>query len=113
MKSVTLGILCIVFIAAAVRGISVEDCPLTISRDVYLQVFQEYCYEFVLYRDLEFDTAKDDCRSRGGDLVKIFDRATQDFLYKELRETYGQTDEVWIGLTDKNAEDTWEWMDGT
>ncbi|GFR59039.1 collectin-12 [Elysia marginata] len=78
-----------------------------------LVVFGEYCYEFVLYRDLEFDTAKDDCRSRGGDLVKIFDKATQEFLYKQLTETYGQKDEVWIGLTDKNAEDKWEWMDGS
>ncbi|RUS86702.1 hypothetical protein EGW08_005576 [Elysia chlorotica] len=113
MKFISLAAFCFSVLATQVSSISVEDCPRTLSRDVYLQVFREFCYEFVLYRDLEFDTAKDDCRSRGGDLVKIFDQATQDFLYRQLRETYGQKDEVWIGLTDKNSEDKWEWMDGS
>ncbi|KAL7385242.1 hypothetical protein ABVT39_018094 [Epinephelus coioides] len=46
-----------------------------------------------------WDEARKDCRGRGADLVEFLNNFTQ---------TY-----AWIGLTDRDEEGTWKWIDGT
>ncbi|KAL7385481.1 hypothetical protein ABVT39_022403 [Epinephelus coioides] len=53
-----------------------------------------------------WDEGREDCRGRGADLVVIDSPAEQEFL-NEFTQT------AWIGLTDRDEEGTWKWIDGT
>uniref|UniRef100_A0A672HX46 C-type lectin domain-containing protein n=1 Tax=Salarias fasciatus TaxID=181472 RepID=A0A672HX46_SALFA len=50
--------------------------------------------------------SRDDCLSRGADLMIIDSQEEQDFSRRFSQE-------VWIGLTDSAQEGTWQWVDGT
>lgn len=50
--------------------------------------------------------SRKDCRERQADLVIITTKAELDFVKK----TYAIT---WIGLSDKQQEGKWKWVDGT
>ncbi|MEM1413788.1 MAG: C-type lectin domain-containing protein [Myxococcota bacterium] len=52
--------------------------------------------------------ARDDCRSRGYELVQVDDAAEQGFLETEL--TDGRS--YWMGLNDRDVEGTYVWADG-
>ncbi|XP_035860394.1 CD209 antigen-like protein A isoform X2 [Sander lucioperca] len=49
------------------------------------------------------------CRDRGADLVVIDSSEEQTFLSKFIK----QNTQYWIGLTDRDEEGTWKWVDGT
>ncbi|XP_042346025.1 C-type lectin domain family 4 member E-like [Plectropomus leopardus] len=53
-----------------------------------------------------WEASRKDCKERGADLVIITTKEELDFVSK----TYAVT---WIGLSDKEQENTWKWVDGT
>ncbi|XP_028250270.1 CD209 antigen-like protein A [Parambassis ranga] len=54
-----------------------------------------------------WDEGRKDCRGRGADLVVINSPKEQEFL-----ATF-TTQQSWIGLTDRDEEGKWKWVDGT
>ncbi|XP_034741901.1 CD209 antigen-like protein C isoform X3 [Etheostoma cragini] len=54
-----------------------------------------------------WEKGRQDCRDRGADLVVIDSSEEQTFLFKFVKK------DTWFGLTDKDQEGTWKWVDGT
>ncbi|KAJ8342040.1 hypothetical protein SKAU_G00319680 [Synaphobranchus kaupii] len=52
--------------------------------------------------------SRNDCQARGADLVTINNREEQVFL-----SGFMKTNHFWIGLSDRNKEGDWTWVDGT
>ncbi|XP_037550264.1 collectin-12 [Nematolebias whitei] len=70
--------------------------------------YRNKCYFFS--KDLlSFDDAKSTCESRSASLLIISDMEEQTWLEKQIvGKGY-----FWMGLTDKEEENTWRWVDGT
>ncbi|XP_047227404.1 C-type lectin domain family 4 member G-like isoform X1 [Girardinichthys multiradiatus] len=62
------------------------------------------CYN--IFGTGSWDEGREDCISKGGDLVVIDNPDEQNFL-----STFKI--EAWIGLGDKETEESWRWVDGT
>ncbi|XP_028447637.1 CD209 antigen-like protein E isoform X2 [Perca flavescens] len=56
-----------------------------------------------------WEKGRQDCRERGADLVVIESSEEQMFLSEFITKNTW----YWIGLTDRNEEGTWKWVDGT
>uniref|UniRef100_A0A671TKR5 C-type lectin domain-containing protein n=1 Tax=Sparus aurata TaxID=8175 RepID=A0A671TKR5_SPAAU len=81
---------------------------LTEERD-QLQIRWFYFSDSVYYISSTKKTWQDsrnDCLWRGADLVIINSRQEQDFLRQHQKE-------MWIGLTDRQWEGVWKWVDGS
>ncbi|KAL6100423.1 uncharacterized protein ACO6RY_07576 [Pungitius sinensis] len=70
------------------------------------RMFSGSCY-LLSTRDDSWENGRKDCRDQGADLVIINSLKEQKFL---LKITQIQS---WIGLSDKDTEGTWKWVDGT
>ncbi|XP_074484216.1 C-type lectin domain family 4 member M-like isoform X2 [Sebastes fasciatus] len=70
-------------------------------------MFGSSCYNISSERNrLSWDDSRRVCRQRGADLVIINSRQEQAFLT-------GFTMQAWVGMTDREEEGTWVWVDGT
>ncbi|XP_062420863.1 CD209 antigen-like protein A [Pungitius pungitius] len=70
------------------------------------KMFSCSCY-LLSTRDDSWTNARTDCRANGADLVIIDSPQEQKFLSSIAK------DRAWIGLSDKEMEGTWKWVDGT
>ncbi|XP_037543074.1 C-type lectin domain family 17, member A-like [Nematolebias whitei] len=70
------------------------------------KMFSYSCY-FFSSTSASWDQGREDCRTRGADLVVVNDADEQEFISTFSNKIY------WIGLTDKETEGSWEWVDGT
>ncbi|XP_075967259.1 CD209 antigen-like protein A isoform X2 [Anarhichas minor] len=64
------------------------------------------CYLLSTRTD-SWEESRKDCRDKGADLVIIDSLEVQKFISSIV------TDRTWIGLSDRDEEGTWKWVDGT
>uniref|UniRef100_A0A8C9SC94 C-type lectin domain-containing protein n=1 Tax=Scleropages formosus TaxID=113540 RepID=A0A8C9SC94_SCLFO len=67
--------------------------------------FKFSCY-YISNEEKNWDDSRQYCTDRGADLVIIDSKEEQAFI--DLFNGY-----FWIGLSDKEREGTWKWVDGT
>uniref|UniRef100_A0A8L0DQR9 C-type lectin domain-containing protein n=1 Tax=Oncorhynchus mykiss TaxID=8022 RepID=A0A8L0DQR9_ONCMY len=67
--------------------------------------FECSCY-FISTEEKTLEKSRQDCLEGGTDLVIINSKEEQEFLFHFKKR-------VWIGLTDRETEETWKWVDGT
>ncbi|MAC25243.1 MAG: hypothetical protein CMN31_10095 [Sandaracinus sp.] len=61
---------------------------------------------------IAWDEAVTACADRGRRLAKL-DQEEEDVAVREAMRLVLEIDEFWIGLEDKDGDDTWFWLDGT
>ncbi|KAK2840183.1 hypothetical protein Q5P01_013923 [Channa striata] len=69
-------------------------------------IFSSSCY-FLSSQSDSWTNARRDCQNKGADLVLIESLKEQEFLSGFTSES------AWIGLSDRDEEGTWKWIDGT
>ncbi|XP_029911337.1 CD209 antigen-like protein C [Myripristis murdjan] len=67
--------------------------------------FSRSCY-FISSESKSWDESRQDCLKRGADLVIIKSKEEEPFLKKFHTR-------VWIGLSDRETEGVWKWVDGS
>jgi len=88
--------------AAAVRPVEIMTCQPGAYR-----FDKDTCYWIDAEQELTWRQAGELCNSKGMELASFHSQAEQDFITGKG----GQL--CWIGLHDKNKNDTYEWTDGT
>ncbi|XP_054460290.1 uncharacterized protein LOC129095757 [Anoplopoma fimbria] len=87
-----------------------EDLKRKLSTfDHYLQqgwVYSNNSFYYISSNQKSWQESRDDCRQRGADLIIINSKGEQDFARGFKRR-------AWIGLTDRETEGKWKWVDGT
>ncbi|KAL6466990.1 hypothetical protein MHYP_G00247940 [Metynnis hypsauchen] len=68
-------------------------------------------YYYISNERMSWYDSRQYCRRRSADLVIINSGTEQDFLTSILRNHDAIT--AWIGLTDKDTEGRWKWVDGS
>ncbi|XP_060721458.1 CD209 antigen-like protein C isoform X2 [Tachysurus vachellii] len=94
-------------------NVSVERDQLQAERDE-LQKWSKICnctiqqsLKYFITKRTSWNNAREECRSKGADLVIINSREEQVYISKMF------TGEAWIGLHDTVQEGKWMWVDGT
>ncbi|XP_054471830.1 CD209 antigen-like protein A [Anoplopoma fimbria] len=70
------------------------------------RMFSCSCY-LLSEESASWDESRQDCRDKGSDLVIVDTLEEQEFLTSLIRKS------SWIGLSDRDNEGTWTWIDGT
>ena len=89
-----------------------DGCPTNLRRDQYLKVHGDRCYEFVIHRHSPWQTAANDCGTKGGALVTVRNMADEQFIMNALSSLNFPGQGVWIGLNDRQKENTFTWISG-
>ena len=72
------------------------------------QIYTYNNHKYLLSNELSWEDAQAQAESLGGNLVAIDDAAEQEWLI----QTFGQTERFWIGLSDRDEEGNFEWVNG-
>uniref|UniRef100_A0A4W5R228 C-type lectin domain-containing protein n=1 Tax=Hucho hucho TaxID=62062 RepID=A0A4W5R228_9TELE len=80
----------------------------TVKRDKLQTSWQKFesSWYFLSTETKTWNKSRADCLERGADLVIINSDKEQEFLFNFNKR-------VWIGLTDRETEGNWKWVDGT
>ncbi|KAL8568069.1 hypothetical protein ACOMHN_000293 [Nucella lapillus] len=103
-------------VAASVLSYGVYyKCPPHLQEGISnnLRVHGNMCYSFNKNLHYTYNDASRYCQHYGGNLATIRDQSTQTFLYTTMHSGLGYGGEVWIGLSDRRSEGSFEWSDGT
>nr|AXM44152.1 C-type lectin 4 [Sinonovacula constricta] len=88
-------------------------CPSSVRSHIqYVRIFEDKCYEFVIYTKHYWEDARIDCMTKGGDLVTIPNEHVQGFIMASLAALGNKEHGIWIGLSDKEHELQWRWVNG-
>ncbi|XP_077864342.1 polycystin-1-like protein 2 [Saccoglossus kowalevskii] len=74
--------------------------------------FRSSCLEFVTH-EKRFGDAELYCADLGGHLIFVTDQETQEFVVNAATNVQAEFDEWWIGLTDRETEGVFRWLDGS
>ncbi|XP_050977585.1 lymphocyte antigen 75-like [Labeo rohita] len=89
-----------------------ENCALSYSPGwadfSYGWLYSSFSFYFISSLKNSWTESRRYCTERGADLIIINNREEQDFVNKLSCGT-----NVWIGLTDREVEGTWKWVDGS
>ncbi|KAM9449864.1 CD209 antigen-like protein C [Clarias gariepinus] len=102
------------------NNLTKERDQLQRERDDRLKTFcnsyKENCFSFnssfyfMSNETKSWTESRQDCRDKGADLVIINSREEQEFISKQKVNNKVQ---AWIGLSDRETEGEWKWVDGT
>ncbi|KAI5087688.1 CD209 antigen-like protein B isoform X1, partial [Silurus meridionalis] len=72
-----------------------------------LRIFNSSIY-YISTERKNWTESRVDCRERGADLVIVDSLEEEEFLLKHLGRN-----RAWLGLSDRDTEGEWKWVDGT
>ena len=90
-------------------------CPKHLNRDKYLMYYSyvKRCYTFVITDRADWFTAKEDCASKGGNLMNIHQTLENFYLGMRDQVALGHDDAyIWIGLSDTATPGNFSWLNG-
>ncbi|XP_066489039.1 C-type lectin domain family 4 member C-like [Tiliqua scincoides] len=72
------------------------------------------CYYFSSGLDTaDWENSRQNCRGMGFDLVVVNSEVEQDFLRRHAKTLITRDRNYWIGLSDQEGQDKWQWVDDT
>ncbi|XP_053335824.1 CD209 antigen-like protein E [Clarias gariepinus] len=100
------------------NNLTIERDQLLRERDGCLRTFGDLCKWCFIFGSLYFmyneeknwTESRQICMDKGADLVIINNREEQEFISKQ--KVNGRI-QAWIGLSDRETEGEWKWVDGT
>ncbi|XP_055880424.1 macrophage mannose receptor 1-like [Biomphalaria glabrata] len=105
------------FVLTALRAshaaTSFEECPPNVPANYYLQIYGDYCYQFVFFERRDYQGALDYCNSFGGTLALAKSSNITYFLENEIVHRYYRHLDVWIGLNNLGGSPVYKWEDGS
>ncbi|XP_078391963.1 CD209 antigen-like protein C [Cetorhinus maximus] len=90
-------------VCTVLRNCSESPCPSG------WKVHNHHCYKFSTHK-VNWDSAKQQCVSQNSHLIFINTEQEQNFIIKSIENNPGSH---WIGLTDRESEGNWKWVDGS
>ncbi|XP_053474883.1 CD209 antigen-like protein C [Ictalurus furcatus] len=85
-----------------------EQCQPSIMLTTGWILFNSNLY-YISTEKKSWTESREDCRERGADLVIINNAEEWEFIINHL----GNINRAWIGLSDRDTEGEWKWVDGT